>query len=180
MTKAVKRTRKLLADALIQLLYIEKRNFESLTVNEICEKALIHRTTFYGHFEDKYELFKYVYRSLTAQRLNFSLEVRLLQPFSVSEKLKQTELLRLALLYQQQSTQMLTLIQQLVREAVANDLRELSQQRSLKLPEDLLVTFLSSTLISLDFYWTNEAPNYQAEQLDALYQLLVQPHIQLL
>ena len=34
----------------------EKR-FENITVNELCQKAMIRRTTFYKHFADKYEYF---------------------------------------------------------------------------------------------------------------------------
>src|SRR5260221_7231882 len=31
-------------------------DFESITVNDICERAMVHRTTFYKHYEDKYGL----------------------------------------------------------------------------------------------------------------------------
>ncbi len=37
-------------------LLVEKENFESLSIVEICTKANIHRTTFYLHFQDKFEL----------------------------------------------------------------------------------------------------------------------------
>jgi AcrR family transcriptional regulator len=50
----VRRTRKFLWDALLTL--IEERDFESTSVTEICEQAMVHRTTFYKHFEDKYAL----------------------------------------------------------------------------------------------------------------------------
>lgn len=47
----VKRTYKLLRDALIQLL--SQKPFEQITVQEICKTAMVRRTTFYQHFEDK-------------------------------------------------------------------------------------------------------------------------------
>ncbi|NDJ60742.1 MAG: TetR/AcrR family transcriptional regulator [Chloroflexi bacterium] len=50
----VRRTRKLLWEALMSL--IAERDFETLTVNDICDRALIHRTTFYNHYQDKYDL----------------------------------------------------------------------------------------------------------------------------
>lgn len=50
----VQRTNKFLWDALITLM--GERDFESLTVTEICERAMVHRTTFYKHYEDKYAL----------------------------------------------------------------------------------------------------------------------------
>jgi AcrR family transcriptional regulator len=50
----VRRTYKFLWDALIALMM--ERDFESLTVTDICERAMVHRTTFYKHYEDKHGL----------------------------------------------------------------------------------------------------------------------------
>jgi AcrR family transcriptional regulator len=50
----VRRTYKFLWDALMSLL--AERDFETITVTDICERALVHRTTFYKHYEDKYGL----------------------------------------------------------------------------------------------------------------------------
>src|SRR6266568_9485989 len=50
----VRRTRKLLWEALMAEL--SERAFEEITVKEICERAMVHRTTFYKHYEDKYAL----------------------------------------------------------------------------------------------------------------------------
>lgn len=53
----VKRTRKLLSTALLELLEIKK--FEDINVSDICDKAMVHRATFYNHFEDKSHLMEY-------------------------------------------------------------------------------------------------------------------------
>lgn len=49
----VKRTYNQLFAALIELL--SEKNFDDLTVLEICDKAGVHRATFYKHFVDKYD-----------------------------------------------------------------------------------------------------------------------------
>lgn len=54
----IRRTRKLLSDALLELL--ETNSFEKISVIDICNKSMIHRTTFYNHFEDKNHLLLYV------------------------------------------------------------------------------------------------------------------------
>jgi len=38
---------------------IEYKSFGKITVNDLCEEALISRATFYTHFDDKYDLLKY-------------------------------------------------------------------------------------------------------------------------
>lgn len=42
------------------LLLLSKHNFMKITVNDICEDALISRATFYTHFYDKYDFLRYI------------------------------------------------------------------------------------------------------------------------
>jgi len=51
----VTKTHKALAESLMNLL--EKKAFQKITVNDICQNAMVSRSTFYLHFEDKYQLF---------------------------------------------------------------------------------------------------------------------------
>lgn len=53
-TKQALRTRKYITNALMELM-IEK-DFEEISVTDICEQATITRATFYKYFEDKYHL----------------------------------------------------------------------------------------------------------------------------
>lgn len=50
----VRRTRKLLWEAL--LTEMSARPFAEISVTDICARAMVHRTTFYAHYEDKYAL----------------------------------------------------------------------------------------------------------------------------
>ncbi len=60
----IRRTRKLLSGALVALL--GEQSFESITVRQICERAMVHRATFYTHFADKYELLRAVLSDIQA------------------------------------------------------------------------------------------------------------------
>ena len=51
----VKRTRKLLQDALLALL--AEKSFDAISVHDIAERSTINRATFYAHYVDKYALF---------------------------------------------------------------------------------------------------------------------------
>lgn len=53
----VMKTHKMLLTSMTKLLGL--RNFNKILVNDLCEEALISRTTFYSHFIDKYDLLKY-------------------------------------------------------------------------------------------------------------------------
>ena len=49
------KTEKAIIEAFLKLL--SEKAFESVTVNVICQLAVVRRATFYNHFADKYELF---------------------------------------------------------------------------------------------------------------------------
>lgn len=55
----VRRTKKLLRDALIEL--IEEHGFESLTVGEITDRAMVSRAAFYRNYQDKYALVEQIF-----------------------------------------------------------------------------------------------------------------------
>ena len=48
------KTKKILFDSLLK--FMKKKNFEKIKISDICEESLINRSTFYAHYEDKYEL----------------------------------------------------------------------------------------------------------------------------
>ncbi len=55
----VRRTQKLLREALIEL--IEERGFEALTIGELTSRALVSRAAFYRNYQDKYDLVEQIF-----------------------------------------------------------------------------------------------------------------------
>ena len=55
----VRRTQKLLREALIEL--IEERGFDALTVGELTARAMVSRAAFYRHYQDKYDLVEQIF-----------------------------------------------------------------------------------------------------------------------
>lgn len=48
------KTKKNLYESLLELM--KEKPFEEIKVSDICEKAMVNRSTFYSHFDDKYDL----------------------------------------------------------------------------------------------------------------------------
>lgn len=69
----VRRTRKLLHDALRSLL--NERPFSAITVQDIAERATVNRATFYSHYLDKYDL--------VASNIRTDLQAMLMKRFAV-------------------------------------------------------------------------------------------------
>ena len=66
-----KRTRELILKAFSEL--IEEKGFDSITVQEIADRATVNRATFYAHFEDKYLLLDYSFAEWFKQVLRSNL-----------------------------------------------------------------------------------------------------------
>jgi AcrR family transcriptional regulator len=67
----VKRTRKLLQEAFLEL--FQEKDFASISIADIAERATVNRATFYAHFPDKYALLD----SLIRQQFQQSVTERL-------------------------------------------------------------------------------------------------------
>ena len=63
----IKRTRQLLQRALMDLM--QEKSFQSITVQDIAERATVNRVTFYAHFHDKYALLEATLREMIRQQL---------------------------------------------------------------------------------------------------------------
>ncbi|KRN97965.1 TetR/AcrR family transcriptional regulator [Companilactobacillus kimchiensis] len=86
------RTKKLIFMGFRELL--AKESFSKITINEIADQAMIHRSTFYTHFTDKYDLLN---QYLAHQRTNteFNSEDIYEHPFSSIAEINNLELLPL-------------------------------------------------------------------------------------
>lgn len=58
----ITRTKKLLCNAFSELIRIEK--IEDISINQLCDKAMIRRATFYNHFNDKLDFISFYVRYL--------------------------------------------------------------------------------------------------------------------
>lgn len=61
----VYKTKKSLCDAFLELM--REKTFDTITVQELCDRALVRRATFYKHFVDKYDFFSFFIRYYRSQ-----------------------------------------------------------------------------------------------------------------
>ncbi len=80
----IQKTYLALEEAFTKLL--EEKPFEAITTNELCDTAMIRRTTFYKHFADKYDYFDfYVSSMMERSRNNVSIELLKTDPVTYTE-----------------------------------------------------------------------------------------------
>lgn len=67
----VRRTRLMIERAFLEL--VQQEDFQSITVQQITDRAMVNRATFYDHFADKYALFEYSIRNQFQQLIQSKL-----------------------------------------------------------------------------------------------------------
>lgn len=70
--------------AVFEIMILEKKSVGRITVREICEKTGIHRSTFYAHYQDVYDVMEKVEQTMS-RRLTESFLVRLNEGASAQE-----------------------------------------------------------------------------------------------
>ena len=58
----IQKTKKSIEDAFLSL--IKEKSFTDITIKDLCDKAMISRSTFYAHYKDKYDLLEYFFKKI--------------------------------------------------------------------------------------------------------------------
>lgn len=181
--RRVARTQKLLRDALHSL--IRERDYDSIAVKEILDRADVGRSAFYTHFRDKDELLASCIFDLlgsvllthsqagddrSASILWFSLPI-----FEHHERHRRAGELRLgargrAILHGQ--------LQNILTELLSREMSGRSHRRQKiagRIPPDLLVQHVASTFILVLNWWMESKSPLPAKEVNGLFLALVMP-----
>lgn len=171
----IQKTYQALQNAFTQLL--EEKNFEDITVNELCDKALIRRTTFYKHFADKYEYFKF-YLSTLSESFKSQVTVTSLindpVTYSVTMLHEMFQFVRThkKLVDGLRNSNMMTFLYQALQEQFVKELREVfmtvNKRTSLMPQTELLITFYAGGLINVVYWWMNNPDTLDEEAIAEL------------
>jgi len=174
------KTYKALSDAFWELLSDKK--FETITVNELCDRAMVRRATFYKHFADKYEFLAFVIREKQTQ---FDAQVRLqsdpAQPLSVYMSIFQYTLdfmdSNKKLVQMLLESNMLPTLTDIFAKEIAVDVAQKwkqDAQRGVPLPASpqVMAHFFTGALLNTILWWVTEQPIPKAELLSEVMSLL--------
>ena len=169
----VYKTHKALCDAFLELLCEKK--FENITVNELCERAMVRRATFYKHFADKYDFFAFFIREKHSSLISDALKSQ----NSVSPQEYHIFLFKECIKFFKEHKKLLdgifnsnmlpTLIDIFTDEIYRNILLKLKEEneKNGKLPAspELLAFFYSGGIVQLLRYWYINQGNYAEDKL---------------
>lgn len=146
-------TRQILANTLRKLL--ESKPFSKITVNELCEKSMIVRSTFYLHFQDKYELLSYCLDEISKE-LDASMKNRAPKEFFMVMlgKCQEAEKTFYNIFGDELNTELLEMFHQFFRRYITLALNEkLAKGALLPGPADAVTDFYVSGLVGMTLCW---------------------------
>lgn len=170
----VKRTNKMILEAFFKL--VEEKGYDSVTVQDIADEAMINRATFYAHFKDKQDLYEKIF-DLAVEAFTSVLDLEQLV-IGRRIKVKQIEFLltQIYINIHKNKKFFLTIMDgssnELLRKKLASIIYEKYKDIFLKLritendievPMDFIIEYMTSIFVGTLHWWitsdTDMAPN---------------------
>lgn len=182
----IKRTHKLLSEALIMLM--SEKPFEKITVVDICERAMVHRATFYAHFADKYELLKFVLQTFEAAFDNEDVTSHDIAGYrayylsvasDIIDEIARRKDLMATIIRKNQEESFLAGIRYRLTEKILEKLTKCNDNGMvLPVPAEVLARFYAGACMSILEWWIVDGQDISKEQLVAyLNRLILNEHL---
>ena len=166
------KTKKALYDALRNLM--KEKTFEEIKVSDICDEALINRSTFYAHFEDKYSLLESMINDLKQDLIkeldnnrNYSntkeyyIEIIRLYLDHI-ENNKDTYL---SIAINNRNSILTDIIYDVIDKDIVSKLNNDEYANKLNIPKDIISKFFLGAVVNVGIYWIYNMNKYSKEEL---------------
>lgn len=173
------KTRKLIYQTLLELM--KEKTFEEIKVSDICSRAMINRSTFYAHYEDKYELLVDFLSNLKeefAHELNESCKenlsireyyIRLISLFL--DHIDSKRDVYNSIMVNNRSSIMMDILLSVVNDDILKRFKE--NDINLKVPTEVISKFYLGGVINIGMEWLSNSNKYTKEEILDYLELLI-------
>jgi len=161
------KTNNTLYEALINLL--KEKTFEEIKVSDICSKALVNRSTFYSHFNDKYELFMSLINSLkeSLQTELKSIEETNLKDYYLKmievflNHIEGKEQIYKSILINNRSS----IIMDMIYDTITEDINQKVTKNDKDVPNEIFTAYYLGAIVNTGIEWFKNDKKYSKEQM---------------
>lgn len=161
------KTNNTLYDALINLL--KEKTFEEIKVSDICQKALVNRSTFYAHFNDKYELFMSLINSLkeSLQTELKSIEENNLKDYYLKmievflNHIEGKEEIYKSILINNRSS----IIMDMLYDTITEDINQKITKNDKDVPNEIFTAYYLGAIVNIGIEWFKNNKKYSKDQM---------------
>ncbi|HEX9388969.1 MAG TPA: TetR/AcrR family transcriptional regulator [Anaerolineales bacterium] len=171
------RTRHLLGEALVAL--IREKDYNTITVSDIIERANIGRSTFYAHYRDKDDLFVGELErviEVLSHRIPNQEEIPFFPSLGLFRHVGEEYELYKALLW----TPGIDLLIKHMQKSLSNRIEQGLQksERKFDIPLPILASFIAGSFLTLLKWWLENKMIYSPEEMDKIFQNLTMAGIE--
>jgi AcrR family transcriptional regulator len=165
------RTRHLLGAALVEL--IREKDYGTITVSNIIERANVGRSTFYAHYRDKDALFvgeldRVI--EILSQRIPGQEEIPFFPSLGLFRHVGEEFELYKSLLWTPGIDLLIKHLQKSISQRVEQGLQ--NSGRKFEIPHPVLASFIAGSFLTLLKWWLENKMIYSAEQMDETFRKL--------
>ena len=166
------KTRNALYNALIELM--KEKTFEEIKVSDICDKALINRSTFYSHFEDKYQLLSSLIDELKnslIEELKKKKNINNIKDYYIEvikiflshvENKRETYL---AIAINNRNSILIDIITDVIDSDIISHLNKDKNISKTKVPDNIISKFFVGAMVNVGIYWIYNTNKYSKEEM---------------
>ena len=166
------KTKKILFNSLLNLMKI--KNFEKIKISDICEESLVNRSTFYAHYDDKYELLIDLFEERKLSLLKvlednenkaFSKEYLMELLSILIDHIEENKEIYSAILANNRNGILIDFLIDAIERDVSEKLKGNSEIKASDLPLDIIVKFYAGGLINIGIDCITRTKKYSKKEL---------------
>ena len=174
--RRVSRTVQALRSSLFEL--VQEKHYDSITVQDIIDRANVGRSTFYTHFRDKEDLFVGDWKnflSMIAEHIDLRHEGRIAPVAGLMTHLKDVHPYYRALVRSGKVDRRFSQGKEFLAEKIEEKITASGQQ--LSVPPAIVAHYLALQIFGLLKWWLDHNMPYTPEEMDKMFHTLVAPGI---
>lgn len=166
------KTKKILFNSLLNLM--KTKNFEKIKISDICEEALVNQSTFYAHYDDKYELLIDLFEERKLSLLKvfednenkaFSKEYLMELLSILIDHIEENKEIYSAILANNRNGILIDFLIDAIEKDVSEKLKGNSEIKISDLPLDIIVKFYAGGLINIGIDCITRTKKYSKKEL---------------
>ena len=176
----ITKTKKLLYEALLK--EMETKAFEDIKVNDLCAISMINRSTFYSHYNDKYDLFVDLLNTLKNELFDKLDENK----FIVSTKEYYMEMLKIlidhiedkkdiyqAILVNNRNGILMDILYDVANRDINERIKNDKIVKNAHIPSEVITKFYLGAIVNIGIEWIKNNCRYTKEELISYFNILI-------
>ena len=172
------KTKNLLYQTLIELM--KDKTFEEIKVSDICSKAMVNRSTFYAHYEDKYELLLDFINNLKEELVielnknenNLNTREYYIKLISLFlDHIENKKNIYNSIMINNRNSIMMDILLSVVNDDILNKIK--SNDIDTKVPSDIIAKFYLGGVINLGVEWLRDSTKYTKDEIIKYLEILI-------